>query len=1444
MMPSFCTKKSTYKILFLALTVIIFSLNQVNAQTISFGSSGLVGESVVNPTSLEFGPDGRLYVSQQNGTIWAYTIDRDTEIAGNGTYTISDAEEIDIIKIGVPNHDDSGVYVTTQTRLVTGIKTSGTALNPVLYVTSSDSAIGGSTSGNDTNSDTNSSTISRIEWTGSEWEKIDLVRGLPRCEEDHAINGIEMYENAGNTYLFVAIGGNTNKGAPSNSFAGTPEYYFSGSILKLNLTQIESMPVYKDLRTNTEFVYDLPTLNDPTRIDIDNTHADFPYEVGHPLYNSSIDLGDPFGGNNSLNQAFYETGSPLEVFSHGFRNPYDVLVAENGKIYLSDNGPNSSWGGLPKIYRASDDVYLGNQLTVPGGYDPVNHYITNEMNEEGGTLEGDPLQYLGEITDPNETFYGGHPIPIVAFPSRARVLAYENNGMTWEITNTGPGEDDFASLLVGSSGYFNASFDISDFPDKPTYGEYLLNEPIGSTKINIMDIIPTSTNGICEYTASNFGGIMQGNILTASFNGNINRYVLSASGDSVDEYEATFNGFGSIPLDVIAQGDADIFPGTVWSVTYGSKNITIFEPASVNCLDESDPSFNGSADYDMDGYTNQDEIDNETNYCSQGSKPDDNDGDFISDLNDDDDDNDSILDVNDAFAIDPDNGLSTNLPANFPFWNNDPGTGFFGLGFTGLMLDPSGNTDYLYQFNEVNLSFGGAAGKATVDVINGGDAYLANNNQSNAFQLGVNVDSNSNAFTVHGSVESPLFAIGGSPTDPVDFQSVGISVGNGDQDNYLKIVVMNGTSNADSEYGIQVVLEDGGSITHDVKIDVPGILNANSISLYLSIDPALNNAQPYYSIDSGATLNLVGTPITLPSVFLDDSDNKGLAVGLIGTSRGASLFGATWDFIEVYENQSGVLSFNPDPLDFGPTPTINTERTKFVTLKNEGGPTDGVITITNLNFTGTDAALFSSSTSLPMDISPGSNISIPINFISNSVVGHKTAALEITHSGSNSPTSSSVIGELTDAFIPIARINASGVLVAATDGGPDWEDNFANGNTTGDSYAVDAGSRYPSSGALTNIDYLNKDVTIPNYIEETAYEIIMATQRGVSSSMTYTISAPNGQYIVNLYIANLYNGTSEPNERIIDIDIEDGQEIINNFDASATFGHRVAGMIQKNITVSDGSLEIKFISNLNSAMINAIEILGLEYPIIEVDPIADKTNAEGDNPVETVIASGGNPVENFTYEISGQPDGITINSTTGEFIGTISSSAATGGPNNDGIHEVTITVSKPGSLDVTIEFSWTIKETYDLVLNVSLQGRSDYSGTYSILFYEINDLVTPAYSLSETADASGLMSVSSKIAEGEYKVLVKHPQYLQRLKNININASLIETIPELLAGDVNDDNKVNISDFGILAGTYNLESGDIGYDARADFNVSLKVDISDFGLLAGNYNIFGDTEND
>jgi hypothetical protein len=63
----------------------------------------------------------------------------------------------------------------------------------------------------DVNLDTNSGVLSRLRWTASSWERVNLVRGLPRSEGLHASNGLQL-DPSTNT-LYIAQGGNTNMGA-------------------------------------------------------------------------------------------------------------------------------------------------------------------------------------------------------------------------------------------------------------------------------------------------------------------------------------------------------------------------------------------------------------------------------------------------------------------------------------------------------------------------------------------------------------------------------------------------------------------------------------------------------------------------------------------------------------------------------------------------------------------------------------------------------------------------------------------------------------------------------------------------------------------------------------------------------------------------------------------------------------------------------------------------------------------------------------------------------------------------------------------------------------------------------------------------------------------------------------------------------------------------------
>ena len=109
------------------------------AVSISFGKSTLHNKTVARPTSLQFGPDGRLYVAQQDGLIKLYTVTRN----GANNYAVTATQIIRSVR-NIPNHNDDGTPNTTVTdRQVTGILVTGTAANPVIYVTSSDPRIGG-----------------------------------------------------------------------------------------------------------------------------------------------------------------------------------------------------------------------------------------------------------------------------------------------------------------------------------------------------------------------------------------------------------------------------------------------------------------------------------------------------------------------------------------------------------------------------------------------------------------------------------------------------------------------------------------------------------------------------------------------------------------------------------------------------------------------------------------------------------------------------------------------------------------------------------------------------------------------------------------------------------------------------------------------------------------------------------------------------------------------------------------------------------------------------------------------------------------------------------------------------------------------------------------------------------------------------------------------------
>ena len=440
---------------------------------IEFDTSVLSGAVIKNGTSLQFGPDDKLYVTEMDGLIKIYNVNRNGKNKYNATL------ETTITSISkTPNHNDDGTPVNLgDERLITGMFVGGTANNPVIYVASSDPRQAAGPSGTDSNLDTNSGILHRLNKNGNTWTQTDLVRGLPRSEENHIPNGIVVTGDL----LYIITGGHTNEGAPSNNFAFTPEYALSAAVLEIDLAEIG------------DTTYDLPTLDDEDRPGVN-------------------DANDPFGGNDGKNQAKLIPTSPVKVYATGYRNSFDLVLAQNGKMYTFDNGPNVGWGPQP----------VGN--------------CTNEEGVGGGT-HSDQLHLV------SKGYYAGHPNP--------------------------------------TRGNKNNTFNASN-PQTPIEGPAIPADCVYKPSAQgdgALTTITGSTNGITEYTASNFFGQMQGDLVVASFNKQITRIQLTGNGNGVVNKQVIWNNFNGTPLGITAQGDDEAFPGTIWITNFLGKDIHIMEPS-------------------------------------------------------------------------------------------------------------------------------------------------------------------------------------------------------------------------------------------------------------------------------------------------------------------------------------------------------------------------------------------------------------------------------------------------------------------------------------------------------------------------------------------------------------------------------------------------------------------------------------------------------------------------------------------------------------------------------------------------------------------------------------------------------------------------------------------------------------------------------------------------
>gem|GEM_PF-4492292 len=113
------------------------------------------------------------------------------------------------------------------------------------------------------------------------------------------------------------------------------------------------------------------------------------------------------------------------------------------------------------------------------------------------------------------------------------------------------------------------------------------------------------------------------------------------------------------------------------------------------------------------------------------------------------------------------------------------------------------------------------------------------------------------------------------------------------------------------------------------------------------------------------------------------------------------------------------------------------------------------------------------------------------------------------------------------------------------------------------------------------------------------------------------------------------------------------------------------------------------------------------------------------------------------------------------------------------------------------------------------------------------------HSSTTASNKNGFITLPA-IPYGAYALWLKHAQHLAASVPVTVSAPTSSvTVPTLRAGDANNSNQVNITDYSILAASYGKSSGTAGYDARADFNGDNTVNVNDYSLLAVNFGQVG-----
>ena len=427
------------------------------------------GEGAAGYTSIEFGPDGKLYVATITGQIHRWdvnadgTIDKSTKETFDDRYfqqfeptTPQGALEGEgrrgIIGLAFDPEDPNAIWITDNWPVPRESKAFDT---PEFSGQISKVTLGAGGSLADATVET-------------------YVTGLPRSGGDHVTNSIEFGPNG---KLYLTQGSNSAGGQKDFNWGFRPEKLLSAAVLEVDPRR-DFVPGGHDVRTEPISLTDDPITDLPEG----DFNADGTYPGSY----------DPFA-----------EGAILRIFATGIRNAYDLVWHSNGQLYTPTNGTaanaaspdnpdtpeDESASGSPKqldyLFTVEQDGYYGHPNPRQG------HYILNGGNPTSGR-------------DPNEvggnTYYEPGTLPEPGYDIEDAYSLGFNQSPNGAIEYTG---DAFGSNLKGallfvqfSSGDNVRMVQLDENGD--IRGDDVLRRPDGSvidSYIDPLDIIQNPVTG-------------------------------------------------------------------------------------------------------------------------------------------------------------------------------------------------------------------------------------------------------------------------------------------------------------------------------------------------------------------------------------------------------------------------------------------------------------------------------------------------------------------------------------------------------------------------------------------------------------------------------------------------------------------------------------------------------------------------------------------------------------------------------------------------------------------------------------------------------------------------------------------------------------------------------------------------------------------------------------